>query len=121
MRYRVIVDERERGSRVPEELKKFDVFVKFDTLIVGDYLISSDVVVERKTASDFINSIIDGRLFDQAGRLKDSYERPIIIVEGEFSRAYSPLTGRKFAVEYENGVCRVKVSSIDEYEVLVLE
>jgi len=45
----------------------------------------------------------------------------VIIREGEFSRAYSPLSGRKFAIKYKNGVHRVKVPSINEYEVLVLE
>lgn len=115
MRYRVIVDERERSSGIPEELKKFDVFVKFDTLIVGDYLISSDVVVERKSASDFINSIIDGRLFDQAGRLKDSYERPIIIVEGELGRAMKYVQLRS-----ENAIWGALASMVLDFKIPVI-
>ncbi|RLE99306.1 MAG: hypothetical protein DRJ63_05825 [Thermoprotei archaeon] len=44
----------------------------------------------------------------------------VVVREGEYRKAYSPLTGRKFALECENGVYRVKVN-VNEYEVLVLE
>lgn len=44
---------------------------------------SEEVGIERKSANDFIQSIIDGRLFDQVERLKRAYEKPVIIIEGE--------------------------------------
>ncbi|HLI46369.1 MAG TPA: ERCC4 domain-containing protein [Geobacterales bacterium] len=81
----VIVDERERASEIPELLVKKGVSVRFRQLPVGDYLISEKIAIERKSLKDFAKSIYDGRLFDQASRLKDAYETPVIIVEGEYS------------------------------------
>jgi Fanconi anemia group M protein len=79
----VIADSRELGALVTRELAKLGVLVKSETLQVGDFVLSDRVVVERKEVDDFASSIIDGRLFEQAGKLKDAYSKPIIIVEGE--------------------------------------
>ena len=68
----VVADSRELGA-----------LVKSETLQVGDFVLSDRVVVERKELDDFASSIIDGRLFQQAAKLKDSYAKPLIIVEGE--------------------------------------
>ena len=48
----------------------------------GDYQVSDSIIFERKSYSDFNHSIIDGRLFKQAKRLKDNFKNPIIILEG---------------------------------------
>jgi Fanconi anemia group M protein len=52
-------------------------------LKIGDYIISERAIIERKTRDDFECSIIDGRMFDQAIKLKDTYERVIYIIEGK--------------------------------------
>ncbi len=57
--------------------------VSMAALPVGDYIVSDRVCIERKTIHDFESSIIDGRIFEQAKRLKEAYEYPIIIVEGD--------------------------------------
>jgi ERCC4-type nuclease len=51
-------------------------------LEVGDFIVSDRTVIERKTYQDFVASLFDGRLFDQAGRMKDSFSIVIIIIEG---------------------------------------
>ena len=51
-------------------------------LPVADYLLSERVGVERKTSRDFLKSIIDGRLFKQLANLKDNYDKPLLIIEG---------------------------------------
>jgi len=79
----VIVDSRELGALVTRELVKLGALAKSDTLSVGDFVLSDKVVVERKDVEDFASSIIDGRLFQQAARLKETYQKPIILVEGE--------------------------------------
>ena len=79
----VYVDSRELKSQVPKLLKELGAHLEVKTLDVGDYIVSEDVAIERKAANDFIQSIIDGRLFDQAKRLKEAYPRPVIIIEGE--------------------------------------
>jgi len=79
---KVIADDREESSGVIDYLRKMKVYVEVKRLPVGDYLISDDIIVERKTANDFINSIIDKRLFKQITYMKKYYENPIVIIEG---------------------------------------
>jgi DNA excision repair protein ERCC-4 len=79
---RMIVDERERKSRIPDLLKQVGVKVEMMNLPVGDYIVAPETVVERKSVSDFISSVFDGRLFDQCNRLKEHFENPTIIIEG---------------------------------------
>jgi ERCC4-related helicase len=79
----VVADTRELGALVTRELVKLGALVKSETLEVGDFVLSDRVAVERKEVEDFASSIIDGRLFEQAAKLKESYVKPIMIVEGE--------------------------------------
>jgi Fanconi anemia group M protein len=79
----VVADSRELGALVTRELAKLGALVKSETLQVGDFVLSDRVVVERKEVDDFASSIIDGRLFQQAAKLKDAYVKPVIVVEGE--------------------------------------
>lgn len=81
------VDYREKHSGVPEELEKLGVEFQYDTLEVGDYVVSEDICVERKSSNDFISSIIDKRLFEQARLLARAYRNPLIVVEGSFFEA----------------------------------
>ncbi|MEM4245902.1 MAG: ERCC4 domain-containing protein, partial [Candidatus Bathyarchaeia archaeon] len=80
---RIIVDTREGPSQVVKELSRLGVKLELKPLLYGDYVLSDRVTVERKTSEDLASSIIDGRLFEQASNLKASYERPILLIEGE--------------------------------------
>jgi len=80
---RIIIDERERKSGIPELLKKVGVNVEIKTLPIGDYIVAPETVVERKSIKDFMSSIFDGRLFDQCNRLKEHFQFPIILIEGD--------------------------------------
>ena len=79
---RIIIDERERKSGIPKLLKAIGVNVEIKTLPIGDYIVSHETVVERKSINDLIASIFDGRLFDQCNRLKEHFQFPIILLEG---------------------------------------
>jgi len=83
---RVIADERERQSGVPERLSKLDVRVYFSRLAVGDYVVNPEIAAERKSIGDFVSSVYDGRLFAQASALASSYRKPYIIVEGDVNK-----------------------------------
>lgn len=80
---RVVVDERERQSGVPDALSKLDVRVYYSTLHVADYVLSPEIAVERKAIRDFVSSVYDGRLFIQASEIARSYHKPYLIVEGD--------------------------------------
>ena len=80
---RIVVDEREKKSGIPDLLKGTGINLEIKTLPVGDYIVAPETVVERKTISDLISSIFDGRLFDQCNRLKEHYQFPILLIEGD--------------------------------------
>ncbi|ABW02529.1 ERCC4 domain-containing protein [Caldivirga maquilingensis] len=75
--------EYETAQAVVNAVKELGCRVLVSTLTVGDYVVSSEVAVERKRAMDFVNSIIDGRLFQQASNLIEAYQEPYIIIEGD--------------------------------------
>jgi len=85
---KIIADTREFKSPVVKNLARKDVIIESVQLDVGDYLISERVGVERKEAEDFLASLMDGRLFQQARSLRRAYQSPLMILEGEdlFSR-----------------------------------
>ena len=82
MSFRIVVDERERNSRVPKFLVEDGAQIDFARLSVGDYIIAPEIAIERKTIHDLINSIYDGRLFIQCSNLTQFYSKPILIIEG---------------------------------------
>ena len=80
---RVVADERERASGVPEELSKLNVRVYFSKLSVGDYVLSPEVAVERKSIPDLISSVYDSRIFNQASRIASAFAKPYLLIEGD--------------------------------------
>ncbi len=82
-RIEIVVDHREGRSPVVKELYRLGASVKGEQLGVADYLLSERIAVERKEVNDFLTSIMDGRLFQQAGELSGSYMRPVFIIEGK--------------------------------------
>ncbi|RLC79765.1 MAG: hypothetical protein DRJ03_22930 [Chloroflexi bacterium] len=63
--------------------------VEVVSLPVGDYYVpgkenSKGVIVERKTMTDLVNAIKEGRLMNQMVRLKESGERAVLLLEGSF-------------------------------------
>ncbi|MFQ6077186.1 MAG: ERCC4 domain-containing protein [Candidatus Bathyarchaeia archaeon] len=78
---RIIVDTRE-SRWVVEHLKELGSRVIQQAISPADYVVSKGFAVERKTFGDFLRSIFDGRLFDQAERMNGAYENSCLIVEG---------------------------------------
>jgi DNA excision repair protein ERCC-4 len=52
------------------------------TLPIGDYIVAPETIIERKSIRDLMASVFDGRLFDQCTRLKEHFENPIVLMEG---------------------------------------
>jgi len=82
-RVKLIVDSRELPTAVARELARLDIDITGESLEIGDYIASEDVAIERKESTDFIQSLIDGRLFVQLTALRSAYRRPVLIIEGE--------------------------------------
>ncbi len=82
-KFEIICDNRETSSPVVRILSLMGVNLKLEQLTVADYLISDRAGIERKSAKDFNDSIMDGRLFNELIELKNNFKRPILILEGD--------------------------------------
>lgn len=80
---KIIVDHREYRSNVVRNLSVRGASIEPQQLDIGDYVLSSRLGVERKNVDDFLQSLIDGKLFKQVAHLRDAYSRPVLILEGE--------------------------------------
>lgn len=82
---KILADTRELKSGVLKHLDAAGVELKTVKLDVGDYVVSDDMAVERKTIADFCTSLIDGKrnLFAQLIELSRAYKKPVLIIEGD--------------------------------------
>jgi len=81
---KVLVDQREIRSPVAKILERLGIDVELRTLEVADYVVSDRLGIERKTVEDFLSTLMDGRdLFGQISDLARTFERPLLIIEGE--------------------------------------
>jgi Fanconi anemia group M protein len=81
----IVIDQREMDSSIPRDLStRDDVETRLETLEVGDYVLSDRVAVERKSVSDFLDTLTgsDRSLFEQLRDLSGHYARPVLIIEG---------------------------------------
>jgi ERCC4-type nuclease len=82
----VSIDTQEQRSGIPALLAAMpQVDIELVPLRMGDYDVGGDPrrVFERKTASDFLNSLAQGRLFAQLALLRKSRFAPILLLEGD--------------------------------------
>src|ERR1700761_9053333 len=76
---RVVVDIREFRSSLPSLVHANNMDIVPCMLTVGDYVISPNICVERKSISDLIASLNNGRLFNQAETMTEHYKRPMLL------------------------------------------
>ncbi len=84
----VFADVRERESGISKLLADLGCSVVEKQLEVGDYIPGKEIVIERKSISDFVSSIVDRRLSKQLINMAESYERPLVIVEGDREKLF---------------------------------
>jgi len=81
------VDTRERG-KIIQRLEGIEgLEMAFEEMDVGDYVLPGDLVVERKSGTDLILSVIDQSLWDKVAKLKSQHEQVVYIVEGDLFTA----------------------------------
>ncbi|ACX72865.1 DEAD/DEAH box helicase domain protein [Methanocaldococcus vulcanius M7] len=116
---KIIIDVRERNMA---KLLHNYANIELKTLEVGDYILSDRVVVERKTAEDFVNSIIDKRLFNQLKNLR-KVERPLLIIEGDnFSRIHeNALKGAILSITLDFGIPIIFTKNAEETADLLIK
>ena len=56
---------------------------------VGDYILTPEICVERKSISDLIGSLASGRLFNQAMSMTRYYKNPVLLIEFDPKKSFS--------------------------------
>jgi Fanconi anemia group M protein len=79
---KIIIDDRETSSKVVEVLSNMGAEIRIERLPHGDYAIGDRILVERKTARDFVDTLINRDLLGQVKAMAESAPRPVIIIEG---------------------------------------
>jgi len=118
----VIVDGREANTatKIVKGLRERGVNVKIETLERGDYVLSDECAVERKTVQDFVYTLTRRYLFEQLFKLKEVYPRSLIVLEGylpiiyRFSRIQpASVWGAMFNLA-RNGIAMINTTSYKE-------
>ncbi|XP_064605253.1 DNA repair endonuclease XPF-like [Liolophura sinensis] len=86
---RVIVDMREFRSELPSLIHRRGIEIEPVTLEVGDYIITPEMCIERKSVSDLIGSLNNGRLYNQCVSMCRYYRRPILLIEFDPTKSFS--------------------------------
>ncbi len=80
---------REFGSSLPCVLHQQGIKILPVTLEVGDYILSPDICVERKSIADLFSSFSSGRLYHQAETMSRYYRLPVLLIEFSQDKSFS--------------------------------
>lgn len=89
VRRQVLVDMREFRSQLPACVHKMNIELEPVTLEIGDYIITPDTCLERKSIADLIGSLNSGRLYYQTQMMTRYYKRPLLLIEFEDSKSFN--------------------------------
>lgn len=84
---------REFRSELPSLIWKRGIDIEPVTLEVGDYILTPDICVERKSVSDLIGSLNNGRLYQQALQMTRFYKSPMLLIEFDQKHAFHLAVG----------------------------
>jgi len=123
----IIVDHRENKLKALLDKKKEKITYESKQLDIADIVITSEVAIERKEGFDFVSSIMDNRLFEQLLRLKDTYQYPILILEGLNDKVFentgmkiSSIYGALSFISYKLGISVIPTRNLED-TVIVIE
>jgi len=118
----IIIDSREANTaqKIVKGLRERGVNVKIEALDKGDYVLSDECAVERKTVQDFVYTLTRRYLFEQLFTLKEIYPKSLILLEGylpiiyKFSRIQPvAVWGAMFNLA-KNGIAIINTTSYKE-------
>jgi len=69
------------------------------TLEIGDYVLTPEICVERKSILDLFSSFNEGRLFNQVEAMLRYYKVPTLLIEFQPERAFSLQTTGEISAE----------------------
>lgn len=56
---------------------------------MGDYILTPDICVERKSLSDLIGSLNNGRLYNQSQEMCRHYAKPLLLIEFDHDKPFA--------------------------------
>ncbi|KAF2135424.1 uncharacterized protein K452DRAFT_323063 [Aplosporella prunicola CBS 121167] len=86
---RVVVDVREFRSSLPSLLHGRNMVVVPCMLTVGDYVLTPNICIERKSIRDLISSFNNGRLYNQAETMLQHYKSPMLLIEFDQNKSFT--------------------------------
>ncbi|KAF2764209.1 DNA repair protein [Teratosphaeria nubilosa] len=86
---RVVVDVREFRSSLPSLLHGRNMMVIPCMLTVGDYVLTPQICIERKSIKDLVSSFADGRLYNQAETMLQHYQSSMLLIEFDAQKAFT--------------------------------
>jgi DNA excision repair protein ERCC-4 len=86
---RVVVDVREFRSSLPSLLHGRSMVIVPCMLTVGDYVISPNICIERKSIKDLISSFKDGRLYNQVETMMQYYKSAMLLIEFDQNKSFT--------------------------------
>ncbi|XP_055640284.1 DNA repair endonuclease XPF [Toxorhynchites rutilus septentrionalis] len=84
----IIVDMREFRSDLPCLIHRRGIEVVPLTITIGDYILTPEICVERKSISDLIGSLNSGRLYSQCVQMSRCYSKPILLIEFDQNKPF---------------------------------
>ncbi|MFX1311971.1 MAG: ERCC4 domain-containing protein [Promethearchaeota archaeon] len=122
----IIVDTREQKLSKMLDSKKDRITYENKQLDIADVVISDEVAIERKEGFDFVSSIMDNRLFEQIMRLQETYNTPILILEGLNDNVFenvgmkiSSIYGALAFLSYKLGIAVIPTRNIEDTAIVV--
>ncbi|CAD7087672.1 unnamed protein product [Hermetia illucens] len=85
---KIIVDMREFRSDLPCLIHRRGMEVIPVTITIGDYILTPEICVERKSISDLIGSLNSGRLYNQCIQMQRYYSKPILLIEFDQNKPF---------------------------------
>jgi Fanconi anemia group M protein len=77
----------EGNAPVIEALRELGAQVETSELAVGDFTLSDEIVVERKGAFEFAESVVTAQLFREMAAMKEAVAKPLLLLEGDYLHA----------------------------------
>ncbi|EAY16794.1 ERCC4 domain containing protein [Trichomonas vaginalis G3] len=103
----IVVDDREFRSAMPLALLKAGFKITPSVITVGDYVLTKDIVIERKAYSDLVQSLKSGRLLQQIQRMHNYYKSPMLMLEFGDVDQFNAISDRD-----KNGSVMAKITTI---------
>jgi len=108
----LLIDTREKDNKRIDkaiEILEEDYNITVSQLDVGDYVFNNTVAFEYKTVEDFISSIKDNRVFNQAISMSEEFDYHFVMIVGNPTKTLKEQEyGEPISIEqYRGAICRL--------------